>query len=178
MLLEDLINSLYSLTEQKGNLVIKRDNLKALVKRVKGAKMTIVFRKKDGTMRTLNTQTGVQKNITGRGLSYDPDKYGYLILWDLDKQGYRTVNLKTIQKVMAKDDSYRVQESMGKTPVVFKNGPIVLTGEAAWRKWMGWADINRRDDFLYKVLNTIKLQGYTASVKQQQVLDRWFNRKR
>ena len=41
-----------------------------------------------------------------------------------------------------------------------------------------WANINRRDDFLYKVLDTIKRQGYTATPKQQMVLINWFNRKR
>lgn len=61
-------------------------------------------------------------------------------------------------------------------PVFFKNGGIRLEGEAAWRKWKRWADINRRDDFVYKILDSIKRQNYQASPKQMQVLINWFNR--
>ena len=70
------------------------------------------------------------------------------------------------------------KEAIDKMPLSFKNGGINLTGEAAWNKWKRWADLNRRDDYVYKVLDTIKRQGYFATPKQHQVLVTWFNRKR
>jgi hypothetical protein len=179
MLLEDLIEQLYGITEQDQEpLVIKKEDLKDFINKNKGKIMTIVFRKKDGTVRTLNTRTGVRANITGKGLSYDPDKYGYLILWDLAKKGYRTVTLDTIQQVKANRETYPVVEILGKKLVTYKNAGKTFEGESAWRMWKRWADFNRRDEFLYKVLESIKLQRYYASVKQQQVLNQWFNRKR
>lgn len=179
MLLEDLIEQLYNLTEQEEEqLVIKREDLKDFINSNKGKIMTIVFRKKDGTIRTLNTRTGVRTNITGKGLSYDPETYGYLIMWDLAKRGYRTVTVDTIQQVKANRVTYPVVEAAAKSPVVFRNGGRTLTGESAWRMWKKWADFNRKDDFLYKVLDSIKTQSYLASPKQQQVLNQWFNRKR
>lgn len=179
MLLEDLIEQLYKLTEQEEEqLVIRRENLKDFINNNKGKVMTIVFRKKDGTIRTLNTRTGVRRNITGRGLSYDPEKYGYLILWDLQKNGYRTVTLDTIEQVRANRQVYPVVEMQSKSPVMFRSGGRTLEGEPAWRMWKKWADFNRKDEFLYKVLNSIKLQSYLASPKQQEVLNKWFNRKR
>jgi hypothetical protein len=63
-------------------------------------------------------------------------------------------------------------------PLYFRNGGINLTGEAAWNKWIQWANLNRKDEFLYKVLNTIKKQGFMTSPKQMEVLIKWFNKKR
>jgi hypothetical protein len=179
MLLEDLIEQLYIISEQEQEeLVIKRENLKDFINSNKGKIMTIVFRKKDGTIRTLNTRTGVRSNITGKGLSYDPEKYGYLILWDLAKRGYRTVTLDTIEKVKANRETYPVVEAVEKKLLVFKNAGKTVEGEQAWKMWKRWADLNRKDEFLYKVLESIRLQKYHASMKQQEVLNKWFNRKR
>ena len=59
-------------------------------------------------------------------------------------------------------------------PVIFRNSGQVWTGQDAWNKWKKWADINKRNDYIYKVLNTIKDQKYQASERQQTVLDKWF----
>jgi hypothetical protein len=59
-------------------------------------------------------------------------------------------------------------------PVVFRNVGQTWTGQDAWNKWKRWADINKRDNFVYKVLTSIKNQNYQASEKQQAVLDKWF----
>ena len=98
----------------------------------------------DGSLRTINTRTGVKKDITGKGLTYNPDEYGYVILWDLNKKAYRTVNVNTVTTLKGGGEIYKIQENLGKKPLVFQNGGIHLTGEAAWNKWKRWADINRR----------------------------------
>jgi hypothetical protein len=59
-------------------------------------------------------------------------------------------------------------------PVTFRNSGQVWAGQDAWNKWKKWADINKRNDYIYKVLNTIKDQKYQASERQQAVLDKWF----
>jgi len=201
VLLEDYINNLYRIVQEAdeqqptgqpdqtqpekpepevlpGIKTLNREQLKYILKNSKGKIMTIAYRKKDGTLRTINTRTGVKKDITGKGLTYNPDEYGYVILWDLNKKAYRTVNVDTVTTLKGGGEIYKIQENLGRKPLVFQNGGINLTGEAAWNKWLKWANINRRDDFLYKVLDTIKRQGYTATPKQQMVLINWFNRKR
>jgi hypothetical protein len=201
VLLEDYINNLYRIVQEAdeqqptdqpdetqpespepellpGIKTLNREQLKYILKNSKGKIMTIAYRKKDGTLRTINTRTGVKKDITGKGLTYNPDDYGYVILWDLNKKAYRTVNLNTVTTLKGGGEIYKIQESLGRKPLIFQNGGISLAGEAAWNKWKRWADINRKDDFLYKVLDTIKRQGYTATPKQQMVLVNWFNRKR
>jgi hypothetical protein len=205
VLLEDYINNLYRMVQEAdeqqpadqlpdqpeetqpekpepevlpGIKTLNREQLKYILKNSKGKIMTIAYRKKDGSLRTINTRTGVKKDITGKGLTYNPDEYGYVILWDLNKKAYRTVNVNTVTTLKGGGEIYKIQENLGKKPLVFQNGGIHLTGEAAWNKWKRWADINRRDDYVYKVLETIKGRGYTATPKQQMVLINWFNRKR
>jgi hypothetical protein len=201
VLLEDYINNLYRIVQEAdeqqpadqpdetqpekpepevlpGIKTLNKEQLRYILKNSKGKIMTIAYRKKDGTLRTINTRTGVKKDITGKGLTYNPDEYGYVILWDLNKKAYRTVNTNTVTTLKGGGEIYKIQENTQRGPLVFRNGGINLTGEAAWNKWKRWADINRRDDFVYKVLDTIKRQGYTATPKQQMVLVNWFNRKR
>lgn len=205
VLLEDYINNLYRMVQEAdeqqpadqlpdqpeetqpekpepevlpGIKTLNREQLKYILKNSKGKIMTIAYRKKDGSLRTINTRTGVKKDITGKGLTYNPDEYGYVILWDLNKKAYRTVNVNTVTTLKGGGEIYKIQENLGKKPLVFQNGGIHLTGEAAWNKWKRWADTSRRDDYVYKVLETIKGRGYTATPKQQMVLINWFNRKR
>ena len=205
VLLEDYINNLYRIVQEAdeqqpveqpaeqpaevepekpepdvlpGIKTLNREQLKYILKNSKGKIMTIAYRKKDGSLRTINTRTGVKKDITGKGLTYNPDEYGYVILWDLNKKAYRTVNVNTVTTLKGGGEIYKIQENLGRSPLVFQNGGRNLQGKAAWNMWKKWADINRRDDFLYKVLDTIERQGYTATPKQQGVLVRWFNRKR
>lgn len=164
-----------------GKHPISRQKLVSLIKNTRGKMMSIVFRKKDGTVRLINTVTGVRKNITGSGLKYNPDDYGYLILYDLKKRAYRTVNIDTIGDVkMDKKVFTMVKENLKnqRFPLPFKNGGISLEGEPAWKHWKHWTSINRTDNFVLEVLNTIKKQGYTCSLKQFQVLVKWFNNKR
>lgn len=178
MLLEDLLNQLYILAEQEEIPVIAKGDFKDFLKTTKGKTISIAYRKKNGTLRLLNTRTGVRSNITGAGLKYNPDDFGYIILWDLQKNGYRTVDLDTIERVKAGGQIYNIQEAVMKNPLKFRQAGRVYEGEEAWRAWKRWADFNRRDAFVYDVLTTIRLQNYFASVKQQEVLNRWFNSKR
>lgn len=59
-------------------------------------------------------------------------------------------------------------------PLVFRNSGQVWFGQEAWVRWKRWADINKRNDYIYKVLTTIQNQKYQASERQQAILDKWF----
>lgn len=198
LLLEDYINCIYTLVEEENNLpgeltgdqptadtpetpqttTLTKDQLRYILKNSKGKLMTVVYKKKNGQLRVLNTRTGVKQNITGKGLAYDPEKYGYVIAWDMQKRNYRTVNPETASKLNAMGKTYTIKENMQLKPVTFQRGPFLLQGQPAWEQWKMWLDINRRDNFVYGVLDTIKRQNYFATQKQQNVLNTWFNKKR
>lgn len=59
------------------------------------------FTKKDGEKRILaGTRQGkFFENQEGRGLKFDPKKLDLLPVWDLESDGYRMINLKTVTKV-------------------------------------------------------------------------------
>lgn len=198
LLLEDYINCIYTLVEEENNLpgeltgdqptadtpetpqttTLTKDQLRYILKNSKGKLMTVVYKKKNGQLRVLNTRTGVKQNITGKGLAYDPEKYGYVIAWDMQKRNYRTVNPETASKLSAMGKTYTIKENTQLKPVTFQRGPFLLQGQPAWEQWKMWLDINRRDNFVYGVLDTIKRQNYFATQKQQNVLNTWFNKKR
>jgi len=62
-----------------------------------GKFFTVVFIKKDGTLRTMNCRTGVKKHLKGGVSTLDASQY--LTVYDLQAGGYRAVNYSTIQSV-------------------------------------------------------------------------------
>jgi hypothetical protein len=187
ILFEDLINKMYSLLEQEnpeepeplpGVDTLSKEQLRYILKNSKGKIMTVVYRKKDGSIRTINTRTGVKKNITGGGLKYNPDEHGYVILWDLRKQAYRTVNLNTVTALKGGGKVYAIKEALNRVPLTFKTNTKNLVGEDAWKQWWWLAMNNRTSDYVKGVLNTIKDQKYFVTPRQYQILVNWFNGKR
>ena len=59
---------------------------------------TAKFVKKDGTERTMNGRLGVTKHLHG-GKSTTDDKDNLLTVYDLQKEGYRCVNLETLREL-------------------------------------------------------------------------------
>ena len=47
----------------------------------------------------MNARISVKKGVNGKGLKYDPFEKGYLIAYDMAKDGFRTINLETITKI-------------------------------------------------------------------------------
>jgi hypothetical protein len=56
----------------------------------------VKFIKKDGTIRKMSCKRVVKKEINGKGMSYNPLERGLIPVYDLNKKGYRTINLATI----------------------------------------------------------------------------------
>jgi len=61
-----------------------------------GKIFTVVFQKKDGTVRALNGRLGVTKGLTGKGMSWKPKSKGLLPVYDMQKRAYRMVNFNTV----------------------------------------------------------------------------------
>ena len=60
---------------------------------------SVGFVKKDGTIRVMKAMLGVKVHLRGGELSYDPTEKNYLIVWDLEKKAYRTVNFNTLRHI-------------------------------------------------------------------------------
>ena len=68
-------------------------DLQAFRNEVGGKFFSAIFVKKDGTVREINCRLGVKKHLKGGSLSYNPDDFNYLVVFDVEKKEYRTINM-------------------------------------------------------------------------------------
>ena len=87
----------------------RRDILNLLIEN-KTSIFSVVFLKKDGTLRRMTCRFGVKSHLKGGRLSYDPKERNNLIVFDMQKEGYRTINLDTLMNVNMKGVEYNVTD--------------------------------------------------------------------
>jgi hypothetical protein len=68
-------------------------NIQEFKTEVKGNFFRACFLKKDGTVREMTARFGVKKHLRGGELSYNPEDFNYVVVFDVDKQAYRTINM-------------------------------------------------------------------------------------
>lgn len=71
---------------------------------------SVDFTKKDGSARTMTCRLGVKKGTNGRGLNFDPVDKGLLPVWDMQKSGFRMINLNTLTELRIKGTVYTIGE--------------------------------------------------------------------
>ena len=71
---------------------------------------SVVFLKKSGEVRRMNCMLGVKKHLKGGKLTYNPKERNYLIVFDTQKGGYRTINLDTLTSISMKGAEYHVTD--------------------------------------------------------------------
>jgi hypothetical protein len=86
---------------------VSRVNLKTFLLRQEGRFLGIDFVKLDGSERTLNGRLGVKSAKGGTNNTEGLDR-PYLVLFDLQKEAYRTVNLATVSQVRVGGIVYNV----------------------------------------------------------------------
>ena len=69
------------------------------IKNSEGKIFNVIFIKKDGSLRSMNCRLGVKKGVKGIGLKFDPLLKGLLPVFDMQKNDFRMINLKTIQRL-------------------------------------------------------------------------------
>ena len=57
---------------------------------------TVTFVKEDGTIRKMNAMRGVRKGVKGVGLKFNPSDKNLLSVYDMQKKGFRFVNLDDV----------------------------------------------------------------------------------
>jgi len=87
--------------------VTRKEKLELLISN-KGRVFTVIFIKKDGSIRKMNCRIGVTNYLKGGSLKFDPTKRGLLSVFDMQKKSYRFINLDTIQSITMKGKRYNV----------------------------------------------------------------------
>ena len=87
----------------------KRDVL-GLINKTKDRIFHVAFLKKNGELRRMKCRLGVKKHLKGGRLSFKPKEYNLLVVFDMDKGGYRMVNLDTIMSISMKGVEYNVTD--------------------------------------------------------------------
>ena len=64
-----------------------------------GKIFSVVFTKKDGTIRKMVARLGVRKHLKGGELKYDAAAHNLLPVFDMEKEEYRMINVSTIQEI-------------------------------------------------------------------------------
>ena len=65
---------------------------------------SVEFIKKDGSVRNMVARLHVKKGLNGKGMAYNPIEKGLLPVWDMQKNGFRMINLKTVTKLQIKGE--------------------------------------------------------------------------
>ena len=68
-------------------------NIEQFKNEVKGNFFRACFLKKDGTVREMTARFGVKKYLKGGELTYNPEERGYIVVFDVEKKEYRTINM-------------------------------------------------------------------------------------
>lgn len=71
-------------------------NIQEFKNEVKGNFFRACFVKKDGTFREMTARFGVKKYLKGGELGYNPEALNYIIVFDVEKKEYRTINLEKL----------------------------------------------------------------------------------
>jgi len=75
----------------------RRLRIQSIISENGGKFFTVKFHKGDGKIRKMNCRTGVHKFLKGGDLSYRPkDKPHLLVVFDMQSNGYRTINLDKV----------------------------------------------------------------------------------
>ena len=86
----------------------RRDILNLLIKN-KNSIFSVVFLKKDGTIRHMTCRFGVKKHLKGGKLAFKPLERSLLVVFDMQKEAYRMINLETISNINMKGVEYYVK---------------------------------------------------------------------
>lgn len=68
-------------------------NIQQFKNEVKGNFFRACFVKKDGSIREMTARFGVKKYLKGGELGYSPEAHNYIVVFDVDKKEYRTINM-------------------------------------------------------------------------------------
>jgi hypothetical protein len=73
----------------------------------RGHIFTVTFIKRNSEeVRTMNCRIGVEKHLAGGDLNYNPLDKGLIVVWDLNKKGYRQIPVEGIVSLVLEGKLY------------------------------------------------------------------------
>lgn len=90
------------------NKKITQEQAAELMKSTEGRIFSVTFQKKDGSERDMVCRLGVTKHLKGGELAYEPAEYDLMTVFDLQKNGYRMINLDTVKRVKVDGEEFQV----------------------------------------------------------------------
>ena len=89
---------------------ISKEEARDIIKGSGGKFVSVKFIKKDGSVRDLNGRIGVYKSqhapLKNVGLKYNPNNYGLVSIFDVQKKAYRMVNINTLSQLKVNGKIY------------------------------------------------------------------------
>ena len=89
--------------------IISRKDILSLLDKNKSEIFSVVFLKKDGSIRHMTCRFGVKKHLKGGKLKFNPLERAMLVVFDMQKEAYRMINLETISNINMKGKDYYVE---------------------------------------------------------------------
>lgn len=88
---------------------MQTETLRSIIKELAGGTIFgCTFTKKNGEVRDMTCRLGVKKHLRGGELPFCPVEKGLLPVYDLQKEGYRMINLNTITELRIGGNVYRL----------------------------------------------------------------------
>ena len=88
--------------------VITELQAQSLMEASGGHIFTAIFTKNNGKLRRMNCRRGVKKGVKGVGLKYNPPEKRLLTVFDMQSNGFRMVNLKTLEALHINKEKYLI----------------------------------------------------------------------
>jgi hypothetical protein len=91
---------------------ITTDKAKELIRETNGLIFSSTFIKKDGTHRLMNARLKVTKGLkeNAKPRPYEPSKYNLICVYDMNKKGYRMININTLLTITINKNKYTIEQ--------------------------------------------------------------------
>lgn len=88
---------------------IHRTKVRELLKSTRGLMFSVIFVKKDQSIRNMTCRLKVRKGVKGTGPNYAANpKFPYLTVYDMNKHGFRNINLSTLLSCKVNGKIYEI----------------------------------------------------------------------
>lgn len=87
---------------------IGRLDAKRKIHNTAGRIFSVQFTKRDGTLRDMVCRLGVKKKLKGGDRAYNPDDYNLVFVYDMQKEGYRSIPFDRLHLLNINGQSYEV----------------------------------------------------------------------
>ena len=67
-----------------------------------------IIKRTNGERRELNCRLGVKKYVTGEGLKFEPSNKNLIVVFDMQKNGYRMINIDGLEALKIDGEEFTI----------------------------------------------------------------------